>query len=155
MGLVERSLTWSPSVNLDDFLLLYDAGAYLKCMRQGSAFLLFYVLFLLSVQGAITAEARCMPENWECLWKAVSWTLPRKPLVPMTLQLGKSQSTRRHSRLEEKLKKHGFQTREESVFKQNCFVDFYFFLTVAELAQRCNTGWNKLITALLHPNPQK
>ena len=63
MGLVKRSLKWSLSVNLDDFLLLYDAGVYLKCMRQGSAFLLLYLLFLLSVQGAITAEARCVPEN--------------------------------------------------------------------------------------------
>jgi len=41
-------------MNLDVFLLLYDAGVYLKCMRQSSAFLLLYLLFLLSVQGAIT-----------------------------------------------------------------------------------------------------
>lgn len=63
MGLVIRSLKWSLSMNLDDFLLLYDAGVYLKCMRQGSAFLLLYLLFLLSIQGTITAEVKCVSEN--------------------------------------------------------------------------------------------
>lgn len=63
MGLVKRSLKWSLSMNHDDFLLLYDAGVYLKCMRQGSAFLLLYLLFLLSVQDTVIAEARCVPEN--------------------------------------------------------------------------------------------
>lgn len=63
MELVKKSPKWSLSMNLDDFLLLYDAGVYFKCMRQGSVFLLLYLLFLLSIQCTITAEARYVPEN--------------------------------------------------------------------------------------------
>lgn len=63
MGLVKRSLKCSPSMNPDDFLLLYDTGMYLKCMRWGSAVLLLYLLSLLPVEGAVTAEGRCLLEN--------------------------------------------------------------------------------------------
>lgn len=59
----KKSLKWSLSMNLDEFLLLYDAGVYFKCTRQGSVFLLLYLLFLLSIQGTITAEARYVPES--------------------------------------------------------------------------------------------
>lgn len=58
MGLVKKSPKWSLSMHLDEFLLLYNARVYFKSVRQGSVFLLLYVLFLLSIQGTITAEAR-------------------------------------------------------------------------------------------------
>lgn len=149
MGLMKKSPKWSLSMHFDDFLLLYGAGVYFNPWDKAVYFCSSISFFFCQFK-ALSLLKPGMCQRTECLWKAVSWTLSRKPLVAMTLQLAKWWSTRGHSRQEKKMDSEHMKNQ---VFKQNWLVIFFFSCWRASTT--LSTGWNKYATASPHPNPQK
>lgn len=62
MGLVKKSLKWSLSMNLDDFFYCFMMLECTLNARDKAVYFCFSISFF-SFQGAITAEARYVPEN--------------------------------------------------------------------------------------------